>query len=281
MQTDISVLIKKLDAINRELEKFSSENGGIVIHDTYANVSTWVNLGATLFATVVGAIIGGYITIILFKKQEKMKIKQELRLAFFKEYKSIYDKLIYLLGEFKTEATVIYDMNSTYNNNNNYYSLEEDIIGKKRILQYEHQKELVSKAINLFDQIEKTMDALDDYLECNKIILRDYTGELFKFERAEILIMKTKITYLAHNYNDIDKIHNPLYSADIEEIKKLKLENKQYFDYITTLETKNGEKKVSDLLKKIKNKNSKIEKEFLGKYFKVKWYKKVSDFKRK
>ena len=280
MQTDINRLIEKLDVISRELEGFSSAKGGIVIHDTFANVSTWVNLGTTLFATVVGAIIGGYITIILFKKQEKMRIKQELRLAFFKEYKSIYDKLIYLLGEFKSEATVIYDMNSTYNNNN-YYSLEEDIIGKKRILQYEHQKELVSKAINLFHQIEKTMDALDDYLECNKIILRDYTGELFEFERAEILIMKTKITYLAHNYNDIDKIHNPLYSADIEEIKKLKLENKQYFDYITTLETKNGEKKVSDLLKKIKNKNSKIEKEFLGKYFKVKWYKKVSDFKRK
>lgn len=263
---EIQQVLSDIESIKLSLEALS--NKGISIIDTFAPITTGVNIITTIFATA----FGGWVTIQLFKRQEKMRIKQELRLNFFKEYKSIYDRLLKLLSEFQIELFIVNQMNLNYENK--YYSLKEKIIDDKRVLEYEHQKELVSKVIDICNNVYKTMEELDDYLASNEIVLRDYKGQLFEIERAEVLLIKTKIGDLIYNYNNIEIINNPMCVEDMEEINRCKKENKKYFDYIVELETEHGQKKVTNLMKNMKKTHSKIEKEFLGKYFKIKWYKK-------
>lgn len=271
MVTDIMKIIDSLnnniEGINNSLKTILDPNGGVVIHDTFAPITTKVTAITTLGTTIVGAIIGTMFTMWLFKKQEKMRIRQELRLAFFKDYKVMYQKLLDLAEEFQTEVSITNNMNKY-----GQYVIEEEIINDKKILMYEDQQYITKNVIKVAKSLSDAMDKLDNYLESNELILEDYNGALFDVERAKITLIKSKIVFLEMNYSDIESKNNSLVIVSEKEINTLKKENKEYFDYILNLENQEETTKLLNLMKKT---NSEIEKEFLGKYFKVKWYRKI------
>lgn len=268
-------IMKIIDGINQSLKIIVNKDGGVVIHDTLAKTTTVANFITTILATV----FGGWVTIQLFKTQEKMRIKQDLRLNFFKEYKVIYNRLLQSLVAFENELNIVNSINIYPNKD--YYKVKENTIHDKKILEYKHQEEFVSKVIDLCKIVYDTMKELNDYLVSNEIVLRDYKGELFKAESAFILILKTNINRLTLNYNSIEIINSPVYGENVEEVNELKQHNKEYFDSVIGLEI---EKKVTNLINNVKNKHSEIENEFMDKYFKIRkirWYKKCLFFFKK
>ena len=84
-------------SISNSLVKIA--NNGIPIIDTFAPKATGVNIVTTILATS----FGGWLTLQLFKKQEKMRIREELRISFYKEYNQMYSELYLSLSSLNTK----------------------------------------------------------------------------------------------------------------------------------------------------------------------------------
>ena len=91
MENTINQIIHNIDSIKNSLEIISTK--GIPIIDTYANISTWINMGTAIVSTFIGTVIGTRFTMELFKSQKNMRIKEEFRIIFYKGYKPLYKSL--------------------------------------------------------------------------------------------------------------------------------------------------------------------------------------------
>lgn len=246
-------ILSELNVLNENLLILSSKDGGIVIHDTFANISTWVDLGITLFATVIGAVIGGWITIQLFKKQEKMRIKQELRLEFYKGYKPLYKKYI---DEIIDLRDTVRSLNLISTQGEELKLKVVDCGGDKR-LEYSGKKDILDKAIALSKNSIQYFDIMNDYIEMNKINLIHYNEDLYNVLLYKLFNIKDGICELEKWNKEILPVYNSRYTVDdiingYDRVVKYIVESYDDIDYIS-----NTSKGI----------HSKLECEFLKQYF--------------
>ena len=95
----IEYILNNLNSINKSLETITNTKGGVVIHDTFAPVTTFTNI-AILF-------LGGWLTIKWFRKQEKIRTTQEFRIDFLKEYRLLYRDFNKSLKEYNLRVKTI------------------------------------------------------------------------------------------------------------------------------------------------------------------------------
>lgn len=264
----ITELMKQLNMLNENLSILSSKDGGVVIHDTFANVSTWVDLSTTLFATIVGALIGGLITIKLFKQQERMRIKQELKLEFYKEYKPLYKLYI---DEIKNLKYTLNTAKYLYESSESAFEITTyDWLETEKGLEHCKHKGTLDKIIELVKSATKYMDDLNNYIEMNKINLVDYNGEIYDKLGVDLFLIKTKICELEKWNRQINIVANRKYTVDeiitkYSEIVKYTIDSYDKIDRI-----------INDSI----SIHSKLEFEFLNQYFKTRWYKRIFNKKK-
>lgn len=246
---NISVIdfIDSLSNINDSLQQISKN--GISIIDTFAPITTSINIMTTIFATA----FGGWITIILFQRQEKMRIKQELRLEFFKEYKNIYVQAINNIKDFQNVTGTL-----------NFYKQSDYLITideKDRSIQYGNKIELVEETIAASIKACNSMVELYEYLQLNKLYLKNYKDKLYLTESFILIKAKMKSLELKDTYTEIKKYNLQSQGYD-NKIKNLIIIYNQIL-----LEIIEKERELMKIVNDVESIHLAIEKEFIGQYF--------------
>lgn len=271
MENTINQIIHNIDSIKNSLEIISTK--GIPIIDTYANISTWINMGTAIVSTFIGTVIGTRFTMELFKSQENMRIKEEFRINFYKGYKPLYDKLYYSLLQFKLEVSVAYRVNKE--SENKYFELKELNLNDRITFNYDLQKVCIKEVIEQASLLNSAMYELSEYIKINKRILIDYTQDLFEEPDVAIRLIKLSIDEIEMNYKEIDFMNNYHKQQDKKELERLKEENKKFIDYINKMGSEIGQNNIEQIKERIESINLGIENEFIGNYFKPKKQKKI------
>lgn len=250
----IAEVLKQLTNINQNLSHLGNEKGGLVIHDTFANVSSWVELGITLLATITGAIIGGFITIKLFKKQENLRIKQELRLEFYKGYKKLYKVYIDEITSLKSTLKVAETLFELSESSFKLQILK--VPESKGILKSCNHMTTLEKIIKLIKNTNDHIEKINDYINLNKINLSGYKGEMFDLTGLDLFLIKDRICNLERYHREIGKLKS------IELIEELIDKHDETVQYtIESIE------KIEKIIENSKEIHCKLEYEFLNQYF--------------
>lgn len=236
-------------------------NNGIPIKDSYAPVETRVNI----ITTFIGSIIGTMFTMWLFKKQEKMRIREEKRQDFYKEYKRLYREFTKSIKELDFSINVMKIISQE----------EERAFDLKVKSAFDCEQQIVLEHCsynNILDEVikasAKTRDALieiDDLFQENTLILNNYKGKNYN----EIIIYLYWLTYHINyllNYNS--KIESQTKDKKYLSEDRIKEIIKDYRDTIKRI----LDSDLGRIAKKIKSVNCDIEHEFLNQYFEKKSY---------
>lgn len=196
----IEDILKNLISINNSLEIMTNEKGGVVINDTLADVSVWVDLGMTIMATV----LGGVITIILFSIQEKLKTRQNLRLKFYEEYEPKYGELLKKLILFKDDMKSVSNHIAFVGTNIKIHAYER--IETLADVSENFQSDRISQVRLSMDELVRSFEELREFFNSRKKI----TGySEFKFEKdlEDIKKIQKKFGELKDSY-DMTKIYS-------------------------------------------------------------------------
>lgn len=192
MEQDI---IKLLQIINEKGIKISND---IAIADGFSLISTTVGIISTIIATV----LGGWLTIGLFKKQERMRIRQELILDFIKEYNKFYKELYELMKSLKFQMRHVYykpDENGVYTTALQKFEKVEEannamlLNGEMRIpeikfgelYQYQELRYLFDRLIEASKETLNKVDELRRFIDANFIIYATEDESYRKFIKNE------------------------------------------------------------------------------------------------
>lgn len=262
---DINKLIEdilvNLKSISNSLETITSKNGGVVIHDTFADVSTWVNLGTDILTAIIATVLGGLLTIYLFKKQEDLKIKQNYKLKFYDEYEPMYDHIILTFGKFKQRVKFISEMISVKNNIVKSYWEEinsiEDVIDNFNSMPIKNAIKELNELIERMEELKRFMKSKQKISNYDEFKFKKDLNELKTIEQIfnKLDIIKTKCDYLKILDNHMDKKEA---QTNVKKYKELSKE-------ITNIYKEN---KLDNLEKSIQSTHDKISDDFIGKYFK-------------
>lgn len=247
-----------------------------------------INFIVDVLKTSIGGFIGGYLTISIFKRQEQIKIREQLKLEFYKRYKLKYNEIRESLKKCRYKYRTIRD--SYIYHKKDSYSIYEI----KRLIS------LYNKCIELQDNIVDIITKLEDL---NKLIIEDrlitksekgmYNDIITKFESIEVHLNLIKLVkrgvqkhldkYDILNLNldrggmlDLDKYD---ILEDTEDRVKLELEDegltyslksplKDKLDILQILIIYLISYDIEDLLDNIIYINNEIEYKFIGIYFK-------------
>ena len=271
-------------------------DNGIPIIDTYAPITTTVNIITTIFATA----FGGWVTIQLFKRQERMRIREELRLEFYKEYrqmyKELYKDLVDLFENIKTKKSV-WDKKLMY--------IESPVVGALKLKNWNcyYPREMNKDSIKKIKEIHIKSQHINEFLNNSTVIFEDnsiYNDIHIKIDEIKQVYIEVECAYkltferdedLRKNLNHIDEQIELLNNGQIankynEEGAKNHLINveKRLEEYKQNNVDKHNDliprildmdKELNNILSDIKNINSIIEREYINKYFKKTIWKKI------
>lgn len=250
MQEILHQILYDLEGIKSSLEVIAQK--GIPIIDTYSPITTFVNILTILITTSIGTGIGALFTMRIFKSQEKMRIREELKLKFYNGYEELY-------MEFYENFSVLKSSIKTMNN-----MLCQKGCGVKHYIDtIETGKDVIENRDtnminNLFNSLHNTLTSLN--------ILNEY------MENQSPII---KFNY-KNQYKDLDRIRKKLDELDcyvlICKQHKDSISNIEYVDRYKNVSNEiiclqgNGElKEINDSILDI---HKEIRDEFIGKYFK-------------
>lgn len=250
---------------------------GITVNSSISPISVFINIVTTLGATIVG----GLITLNLYKDQERIRLKGELRIEFYKKYKVLYNQLLDLFIKYMQESQKVsrhikYDNDGiitevyTINANND---VTEDNITYEKVKDIESLIKLEKDTIL---DIKDKLEILEKFMKSNELI----TGfEEFKYKK-----INDQINDYCKNYYALQS-HFYVLCSNNEENAMLNLDS---FKEIKVNLGKEGEKivmvsyksilrdldqlnqKFELLLNDFEVINKEIEQEFIGEYFKNK-----------
>ncbi|WP_347028331.1 hypothetical protein [Intestinibacter bartlettii] len=155
----------------------------------------------TYFSTSIANKSATKTTLELFDKQEKIKIKNELRINFFNQYKTLFDELSELITELISNlgfwANTVYideneDLTSTYENINSI----EYILTLCYSSPFRNCLNIINNTINSFDRLKDFMDKNKKITKYNK----------FKYEK-EYRFINNVISEIC-NINIINTLFN-------------------------------------------------------------------------
>lgn len=246
-------VLSDVESIKLSLEALS--NQGIPIVDAFAPITTSVNFITTIFATA----FGGLVTIQLFKRQEKMRIREELRLEFYKGYKVLYKKYMDEIIVLKDTLDVIRNISETSSLafKINVMEISEH---SKIVLQCNHT-DILSRIITLAKNTYEYIDDINDYMKTNKIILSEYKGKLFYTIGIDLFVIKCKICELEKYFEEVRHLNNRKYET--EELNELIYKQDETVQYIFK-----SIGQIEKIIEDSKDIHWKLEYEFLNQYFK-------------
>lgn len=236
MYNDIIQVLNSSELSNN-LSKIANE--GIPILDSFAPIG----LLSSVIATLIGTIIGTLFTMKLFKQQEKIRIRSELKLAVYEKYQDLYNDILE-----STNKLIETSMNIQTTLAYNIFNTDE--------VDIEH---LVNEVVE--DDIELiTEDILTSINQCKTL--------LGKFKLL-INFMESKKTIIEHNKN--------YFSNQEQEIEVLNLALHSLIDSsfylarsinvrVNTL-LKCHIRLYDDFLDGLSDINSSIEKDLIGNFF--------------
>lgn len=222
----------------------------------------------TLFATVFATAFGGWLTIQLFKRQEMMRIKEELRLDFFKEYskqyKKIYEDLLLIISEL--------DRLESAKSSMEFSSKVEQYIENMNLYKLNASKKLMSRSISTSESVLAKLKNINYFIKSKKII---YGNMHSPYEDIYIRFrdIATVFTHLKFVEKDIDEmIHREVTSEEIKEHKKFMLtcDIDSHNEVLNKVFKLKGN--IETIAKELDLINQKIEENYLGVYFKENVY---------
>lgn len=278
---------ENLSAISNDLKQIA--DNGIPIIDTFAPVTTIVNVLTTVFATA----LGGWVTIQLFKRQEKMRIKEDLRLSFYKVYSQMYNDLY----------QDILDLNEGIKCKNKYLNkdsmyIQDAITGSHGLKSWNctYSQETTKADINRIKSIQSKSQNLNKFLKSNTVVFNFntiYDKVHNKIEEIQKVYITIESTYnitdgnnrkLINALNDIDEQVKILNSEgnylkfDKDTAKKLLINVEKNLEHLKEKAVKehnelvptllNIDIELDNILNEIEIINKKIQTEYIGEYFK-------------
>lgn len=280
-------VLSDIESIKLSLEALS--NKGIPIIDTFAPITTFVNIVTTVFATA----FGGWVTIQLFKRQEKMRIKEDLRLSFYKEYREKYKDLyesILDLNESIKRYKKVWNEDSMY--------IKDAIIGAYGLKNWNcyYPQDINTDYINKIKEINVKSQILNKFLKINNNIFTlntIYDDTNNKIEEIKSVYIELGSAYmvtkgmddeLRKNLNNINEYKEKLNQETIS----IKFDEKMTIKHLIQVEKSNEDFKekqvkrhneliprvldfdieLDKILEDIQSMNEAIENEYISKYFK-------------
>lgn len=185
----IDSLGNKIDTLNQNLQMFMDKNNGVVIHDTFAPVTTITN--------IIILVLGGWLTIKWFRKQEKIRTTQEFRIDFLKEYRMLYRDFNKSFKNYNLKVKTIKEVKKWSKIIFEIYQKKEgiDVSGKDELIT------LIEIGMDVYDKLE----ILNQHIEDNKrIITIDKTTDYMLVE-TNIFTMKMDLYELNHALEQLNK----------------------------------------------------------------------------
>ena len=261
MKTDI---LQQLKYIHSSLETIAS-NGKISFYSVVVQILI-AGLGG-----VIGTYVGSRLTMSQFKKQENIKIKEELRLTFYKQYEQLYKVVLDRFKEYKNEYQKILE-----------YCLFVDEEGKVRfILNAEDRTSIISSKEDVkknYDSLKSSIEIFEDmHIEFNT--LYDFITnkeQMTKYNTAKLEAIKNKIDIYSTRYRDLKEAYMSLFNDsleieskinDIDDIREKfkKVDIKTYKKNLREIYKQND--KLDLLISDIQSINKEIYQDIIGKYF--------------
>lgn len=185
----IEYILNNLNSINKSLETITNTKGGVVIHDTFAPVTTLTNIAIL--------VLGGWLTIKWFRKQEKIRTTQEFRIDFLKEYRLLYRDFNKSLKEYNLRVKTIKGAKEYSKILFEIYIKKDgiDVSGKDDLI------ELIEIGMDVYDKIEN----LNQHIEDNKRIVDIDKVIDYRLIKSTLLIMKMDLYELNHAIKHFNK----------------------------------------------------------------------------
>ena len=255
MKIDIQELINTKDVIDF-LDKVLKGGVPISINDEIA-------IKSIIATAVVTAIMTGIITYIttyyatkatskhtlsLFEKQEFLKIKEELRLEYYKSYSEYYKNFVNDFIKFKSNIESHKDMEEFI------LEIPEKEVDDLFLVKCECKKKVMQPSIDASKSLSNSLIKFSQFLDEYNEIYKDI--DTFKSVIREITEINVYFIYLNAKYDII--------ALNIEDRKKIE-RAKEHNDLIRKIESSRG--KLDTIIRLIENENTKVNKEFIGKYF--------------
>lgn len=273
MNEIIQNILSDIESIRTSLNIISTK--GVSIIDSYSLKSATKNI----ITTFIGTGIGTGFTMWLFKRQEKIRIKAELRLDFYNEYEGKYKDILICLDKFKRNIGGAIE---------NFYSIGPDIrvhmfekINTQEDIIKNFESQRVQKAIISTNELVVKMEDLESFMKSKEVIhgynefkfkegIEVFTSIKNKFKELEgkSELAKT-FKYILSNGGNVEtkqdytgKTFNVGISEEVCEsnIEKYKI---AYRELIEICKTEN----ISKIETNIQKNNKEIQNEFIGKYF--------------
>lgn len=254
---DIIQILADIEGVKKSLDTIAQN--GIPIIDTFAPITTMVNIVTTVFSTA----FGGWITLQLFKRQEKIRIREQKKLDFYDEYERLY-KIV--LEYFDIYIKNIEEV-SQYFNPDKLQSTIDGIVDKKDV---DYTFKIMDDGIGIVSNIKSSLEKIENFMNSKKTI----TG----YDKYKYDSIKKEIEKYDEYFKELNSKHSDICPDKmlVESGKRLGLEMELYMDEDITaykevlgniLEKNN---KFELLLKNMQDINGEIEQEFIGKYFEQK-----------
>ncbi|MBQ9013127.1 MAG: hypothetical protein IJ094_06125 [Bacilli bacterium] len=262
-------VLSDIESIKISLETISN---GVSIVDSFSPIATVINILTTIGST----LFGGWLTLELFKKQEKMRIRQELKLEFYNEYKNIYDNLIKDLSILENNFIQIKDELP-------YHALIKTTNAKQEIIcvSYKYQKKKHTKFFEYIDPVNSGLNNLERLFESNDIIIKSFKEKPMIKCLEDIMEIKKTKDFIESSYEGFEFFNQKIIldakdelSEDEKRLKdilkyfmieKLVEENKNNIIKISQLNIGNT---IKDIKKSVIDSNNIIQNECIYKYFK-------------
>lgn len=261
-------VLSDIESIKLSLEALS--NKGIPIIDTFAPITTVVNIVTTVFATA----FGGWITLLLFKRQEKMRIREELKLSFYNKYEKLYNELnsyfeVYLLNLSSTEGSriILNGAMEEYSEELEVKPISEVGTFKEYLQLDEHFSRTMKNLQDSAIEFQTKLINLDNYLAINSIYIPSHIECLTPEEHIKIMRMCNCSTKL-------NKIYNYIINGYKEKEFNLYLWKENVSEFKEEI-SKIDFKEMYEIQQKICNIDIKLKKYFIGEYFKKTRYEKI------
>lgn len=168
-----------------------SDNPGIKTIITESVVTGLI----TAIATYIGAKIGSRNTIKLYQEQEKVRIREELKVKFYDEYEGLYKDTYLKLGELISHIEYLRFL----------FFLEQDDFEEGS-----HEKDINVTGIESIEDIKRDLD--EEVIKELEVLIKDLQSKMNNLKR--FLDMKSNITgYKSFIYFDIEYIIREINSA--------------------------------------------------------------------
>lgn len=223
----------------------------------------------TAAATYIGAKIGSKNTVKLYKEQENIRIREEMRLEFYREYKQLYKNFYEDFGKLKGAVIMIKSLADSGQLEYLYISAYGNGSEIKKVYKSRYKK-YIDEVNEASKELNKSLSKMFGYIKSNITILKSYDGDLYGVDSRgldvyrDIVCFRGTVSHIETYNEQIEGLEmgNTVIMSN-EKIEKIVANYNKIVDYIIE-----SFEEMHDLSLRIMITNKGLEEEFIGDYFK-------------